>query len=171
MITYLRILAIVVVTLVAGYITTKSEAPAPAPEPPIRMAPFEKVGPVPELKFDKPLEIKRKETAPECSKDCEEKVRQYYADVPVLVEVARCESQFKQYDEQGNVLRNHEGSSATGVMQIMYSVHAKAAQNLGYDITKLEGNLGYGKHLYETEGLKPWDASRDCWAGTLAYAQ
>lgn len=111
-----------------------------------------------------------------CTDDCplidpnvvREKVEEYFADLPVMVEIARCESRFRQYDEDGTVLKNEQGSSATGVLQIMASYHRKAASRLGYDIDTLEGNLAYGRHLYEQNGTRDWNASRYCWGSAIA---
>lgn len=93
----------------------------------------------------------------------ESEVRQQFAGLPVMVSIARCESGFRQFDERGRVLKN-PNSSATGVMQIMSSIHRRHAARLGYDIYTLSGNLGYAKHLFETEGTRPWNASRRCWS-------
>ena len=65
----------------------------------------------------------------------EQYVREYFKDAPVMAEIARCESRFRQYDSAGRVLRNEQGSSAMGVFQIMASIHAASAKkNLGFDI-------------------------------------
>ena len=99
-------------------------------------------------------------------------MRSYYRDIPILVEVARCESHFRQYDATGVVLKNNQGSSALGVMQIMASYHEQAAKELGWSIRDLEGNLAYARWLYEREGLRPWEASRYCWGseGSIVYS-
>jgi len=99
---------------------------------------------------------------PSSPKPIEAKVREYYADKPVLVEIAYCESSFRQYDEEGRPLRN-PGSTATGVMQIMASIHEEPARKLGYDIRELDGNLRYAEILYEQHGTQPWNASKGCW--------
>jgi len=92
----------------------------------------------------------------------EQTVRVRFARVPILVKIAKCESRFRQFDEKGKPLRN-PGSSATGVMQIMYSVHRKSARKLGLNINTTEGNIEYAHYLYKNEGTRPWNASRHCW--------
>jgi len=92
----------------------------------------------------------------------EKEVRQYFRNDPVLVAIAGCESEFRQYDSDGNVLKN-PNSSATGVMQIISSIHRREALNLGYDIYTTQGNLGYAAYLYHREGTRPWKASKACW--------
>jgi hypothetical protein len=95
----------------------------------------------------------------------EDFVREYFADVPAMIAVAKCESQFMQYNKQGGVLKNRHGSSATGVMQIMASIHRTPAARLGFDIDTIEGNVAYARYLYEHGGLSPWLASKHCWNG------
>ncbi len=89
-------------------------------------------------------------------------VKRQFAGQPVLISIAKCESGMRQFDDSGRVLKNPR-SSATGVMQIMASVHRRQALRLGFDINTLNGNLGYAKKLYSNEGTRPWNASRHCW--------
>ncbi len=93
----------------------------------------------------------------------ESAIRKYFAGYPVLINIARCESKFRHYGENGRPLKNPR-SSATGAMQIMASVHRRAAAQLGFDINTLHGNLGYARHLYKTEGTRPWRPSKHCWS-------
>jgi len=37
-----------------------------------------------------------------------------------------------------------------------------------YKATDIHGNMAYARHLYETQGTRPWNASAPCWAQTLA---
>lgn len=91
-------------------------------------------------------------------------VEEFFADHPIMVEVARCESTFYHYDpETGKALQNREGSSAIGVFQIMRSYHEKPARERGWDIRDFYGNMEYAYHLYMEQGLRPWEASRKCW--------
>lgn len=92
----------------------------------------------------------------------EKVVRTAFRNTPILIKIARCESDFRQFDDKGNVLKNPD-STATGVMQIMSSYHRKIAAKLGYDIRTLDGNLKYAMWLYKSEGTTPWDSSMDCW--------
>ena len=101
-------------------------------------------------------------TMAEAGPSVEKQVRQYFASYPVLINIAKCESRMRQYDEKGRVLKN-PSSSASGVMQIMLSYHRKPAARLGLDLHTLDGNLRYALHLYKQEGTRPWNASRHCW--------
>lgn len=103
----------------------------------------------------------------------EEYVHEEFKDIPVMIDIARCESRFRQYDSAGKVLKNPT-SSAMGVFQVMASLHAGPAKtNLGLDIYSLEGNAGYARYLYERNGTRDWNASKHCWgkSGHLASTQ
>jgi hypothetical protein len=93
----------------------------------------------------------------------EAKVRDYFKDAPDMIEIARCESKFRQYTDSGNVFRGGMSGGMVGVFQFFESIHAPGAKALGLDLTTLDGNLAYAKHVYETEGTTPWNSSQDCW--------
>jgi hypothetical protein len=174
---YIKILAIGIVTLIAGYIlaTPREIQDKPEPEPPLPkvLEPIqvEPIPPVPPVPKPAPLP-KKKEPVPDgaiCVEDCplievEGEVRAYFKDEPVLIAIAECESKFRHWERQGVVLKNNQGSSATGVMQILESVHKEPANVLGYDIEDLHGNMAYARHLYEQQGTTPWNASIHCWS-------
>lgn len=91
------------------------------------------------------------------------KVREYFKDTPVMIEIARCESNFRQFTDAGNVLRGGDSGGMVGVFQFFESVHTAPAKALGFDITTLEGNLGYAKHVYQNESTTPWNPAKSCW--------
>ncbi|HVT75295.1 MAG TPA: hypothetical protein VHD69_02700 [Candidatus Paceibacterota bacterium] len=98
-------------------------------------------------------------------------VRDYFKDTPILAEVARCESTFRQFGSDGNVIRGKVNKNDVGVMQINTYYHEDTAESLGLDIYTIDGNLAYGKHLYEKFGLDPWKSSSKCWKKHLDIAQ
>lgn len=100
----------------------------------------------------------------------ERKVRQYFADIPILVDVAKCESRFRQYNSYGDVLRGRQNAQDVGVLQINERYHGAKAKQLGINIYSLEGNLEYGRYLYETSGTAPWVHSSKCWGTTREVA-
>jgi hypothetical protein len=102
-------------------------------------------------------------TTPMTREATEAKVREFFKDTPVMIEIARCESNFRQFTDAGNVLRGGSASGMVGVFQFFESIHAVPAKTLGFDITTLEGNLGYAKHLYEEQSTTPWEQARSCW--------
>lgn len=94
----------------------------------------------------------------------EEVVTKYFSDLPIMVDIARCESRFRQVDKNGKVLRGEVNANDVGVMQINEMYHLEKSKKLGMDIYTLEGNMEYGRYLYEKEGARPWLASSKCWA-------
>lgn len=93
----------------------------------------------------------------------EEYVRQSFKETPILAEIARCESTFRQYDRDGKALRGVVNSDDIGVMQINRSYHEEDARKLGLDIYTLQGNIEFAKVLYGKYGDKPWVHSSPCW--------
>jgi hypothetical protein len=93
----------------------------------------------------------------------EAQVKAYFAETPIMAEVAFCESRFRQFDANGNVLRGVQNNQDVGVMQINEKYHLATAQKLGLNIHTLEGNMAYAKYLYDTQGTKPWNYSSHCW--------
>lgn len=172
----------VALTLFIPLQSGKESPPPPPEEPVLPTAPYPKIEPIEPPAFEpieepKPLPP-QKEPDAICTDDCplidpeyvEREVRSYYADVPVLAEIARCESRFRHYDESGEVLMNEQGSSATGVMQIMASVHEVEAEKYGWNLKDFEGNMAYARKLYEQSGTKPWEASAFCWQNHYVQA-
>ncbi len=108
------------------------------------------------------------QTPPPQAQTVQEFVTSYFTDIPVMVDIARCESRFRQFDKQGNVLKNSTGSSAVGVFQIMSSVHAGIADKMEVDINTLDGNVVYARQLYQDQGTAPWNSSKACWGKSKA---
>jgi hypothetical protein len=100
------------------------------------------------------------------SKALEAYIRKELASTPILIEVARCESTFRQYGKDGRILRGKQNPLDVGIFQINEYYHAETAKKLGIDIYTAEGNIAYGKYLYKKNGTKDWYASSPCWAGT-----
>lgn len=93
----------------------------------------------------------------------EQYVREYFSDDPILAEIAKCESTFRQYSSSGEVIKGRINKSDVGVMQINKYYHLKQAEKLGYDLHTIEGNMAYAKALYDREGTRPWNSSSKCW--------
>jgi len=92
-------------------------------------------------------------------------VRTYFADIPILAEVAWCESHFTHTNPHtGEVLRGHINGSDVGVMQINEYYHLETAKRMNLDIHRIEDNVRYARFLYEQEGTRPWNASKHCWS-------
>jgi hypothetical protein len=102
--------------------------------------------------------------------ELEKYLKENFADTPILVEIARCESELRQFDKNGKIIRGKVDNADVGVMQINERYHLENAKKLGYDIYTVEGNVAYAKYLYEKYGSEPWKASSPCW-GKTAVAQ
>lgn len=100
----------------------------------------------------------------------EEYVATYYADTPILAEIAWCESRIRHTDKDGSIFRGVVNPKDIGVMQINTHYHLKEAKELNLDLYTLDGNLAYAKYLYEQEGVQPWASSKACW-GSVASKQ
>ena len=90
-------------------------------------------------------------------------VRDYFRDTPIMAEIARCESTFRQFDSKGNVIKGKVNDDDIGVMQINTFYHGESAEKLGYDLYTIDGNLGFAKWLYGKYGDAPWVHSSPCW--------
>ncbi len=93
----------------------------------------------------------------------EEYVRKYFSDVPIMIQIARCESTFRQLDKDGEIHRGVKNDADVGVMQINEFYHLDQSRKKDYDIYTLEGNTAYARDLYERQGTQPWSASKACW--------
>jgi hypothetical protein len=100
--------------------------------------------------------------------DAEVAVRSYFSDIPVMIEVARCESTFRHTLSDGSVLRGKVDSRDVGVMQINTGYHGTTAQKLGLDLLTIQDNMAYARYLYEKQGTQPWSASAKCWNRSVA---
>ena len=98
--------------------------------------------------------------------DMEAYLKDEYSDTPILVDIARCESTFKQYQADGRVVRGLIDNDDIGLMQINERYHGETAKKLGLDIYKVDGNIEYAKYLYKKFGTQPWSASSKCWSGS-----
>jgi len=100
-------------------------------------------------------------------KDTEAIVREYFKDIPIMVEVARCESTFRHQLADGSILRGLVDPADTGVMQINRRYHEASAIAMSLDLDDIYDNMAYARNLYERQGTQPWNASMPCW-GNLA---
>lgn len=95
-------------------------------------------------------------------------VREYFSDIPVMIEVARCESTFRHKLSDGSILRGTVDSADTGVMQINKRYHEGKADAMNLNLDNLYDNMAYARYLYDTQGLKPWSSSASCWNRQVA---
>ena len=109
------------------------------------------------------VEVSASLASPEHTSATESIVRDYFGDVPVMAEIARCESGFRHTLSDGSVLVGRVDSADTGVMQINKRYHLATATAMGLNLENIYDNMAYARHLYETQGLAPWRSSANCW--------
>ncbi len=95
-------------------------------------------------------------------------VASYFADEPIMVAIAQCESHDRQYASDGSVYRGQINNKDVGVMQINQHYQGAAAKKLGFDLYTLQGNVAYAQYLYEKQGTQPWASSSACWSKSNA---
>jgi hypothetical protein len=98
------------------------------------------------------------------STDIESYLHEQYFDAPILIEIARCESEFRQFDKNGKIVRGRANPDDVGVMQINEFYHSETARKMGINLETTEGNVAFGKYLYAKYGTSPWSASEPCWS-------
>lgn len=91
-------------------------------------------------------------------------LKKEFAGRSILVDIARCESNFHQFDKDGDLIRGMVDKNDVGIMQINERYHDETAKKLGINLHTLEGNVAYAIHLYDEQGVKPWSASSKCWS-------
>lgn len=106
-------------------------------------------------------EISKKEV--ENIMSTEQYVKEYFSDIPIMIQIAKCESRFRQLDPDGSIHRGKVNSLDVGVMQINEHYHLDQSVKKDYDIYTIEGNTAYARDLYEREGTQPWISSKACW--------
>lgn len=89
-------------------------------------------------------------------------VRAYFADIPVMINIASCETQFHQFNSDGSVIHGGYRHHMIGLFQFA-PFHASTASALGMDINTLLGNMEYARYLYGQSGTTPWLDSSPCW--------
>jgi hypothetical protein len=99
----------------------------------------------------------------------EAQVDSYFADIPVMISIAKCESGFREFNADGSILYGGNGSMV-GVFQLDGTVHRDRALALGFDINTVNGNLGYARYLFGALGSDPWISSFGCWNVSAAEA-
>lgn len=85
----------------------------------------------------------------------EAQVREYFKDIPVMSDIAKCETSFRQFKSNGEALFDASGMYI-GIFQINERTHIMTAWAQGFNLYTVEGNMGYAKYLYSKSGTAPW---------------
>ena len=97
-------------------------------------------------------------------------IKAEYADTPILISIAQCESNYRQFNPDGTVVRGQIDSHDVGVMQINETYWLGKSKSLGDDIYTVQGNVAYAKYLYAKSGTDPWNSSSKCWSQNAPLA-
>lgn len=136
----------------------------PAIVSPLVPAPDNSTMIVQEIKAPAPKEIKSEDYMPITdSKNVEKFINDYFEDIPLMKQIAKCESRYRQYGSNGEVLKGEQNRLDRGVMQINLHYHGETAAKLGLDVHNIDDNVAYARYLYEKQGSKPWNSSSPCW--------
>ena len=82
-------------------------------------------------------------------------IAQQFKDYPAMIDVLRCESGFKQQDDDGNVLTS--STADYGIAQINLKTWGAKAKELGLDIfNSTQDNLKMARYILDNAGIKSW---------------
>ena len=98
-------------------------------------------------------------------------VREYFKDIPILAEIAKCESDFRHINANGEIIEGAVNKDDIGVMQINKFYHEEEASKLGLDLKTLRGNMEFARKLYAKYGTSPWQSSSVCWKKFVSIAK
>ncbi len=112
-----------------------------------------------------PLEVLSEDYVPLSDpKNVEKFIKDYFADIPLMTKIAKCESRNRHFNKSGQVLRGEVTPLDRGVMQINLHYHEVTAEKMGLDLHNIDDNVAYARYLYEKYGAKPWMSSSTCWS-------
>lgn len=127
-------------------------------EPPVHTYSPEVMGPINPNTTQPATDVAQ--TAGTTPMSVEEKILEAFPDVPIMIEVARCESQLDPLADRGNL------NVDVGLFQIN-QVHLERLEKLGLDRRDIDDNITFAKMLYEESGLNAWYMSKPCWSKFL----
>lgn len=73
-----------------------------------------------------------------------------------MIKIFSCESNFRQYDDSGNVLLST--TSDLGIAQIN-QVWWRKAEQMGYDLTKTVDNIDMAFYVWNQQGFGAWSCA------------
>lgn len=97
-----------------------------------------------------------------------DKIREHFPPeaAEAMIKVAECESdRLIHWLPDGSLrpnipIKGKKATSARGVLQILFGLHAPDIKRLGLDMYDIDDYMRYGRHLYDTQG--PKNAWEEC---------
>ena len=84
--------------------------------------------------------------------------------IPVVLQaISWCESQYRQYDKDENVLRGEINPKDVGLFQFNERWWLDFAVENDYNIYTSYGRTELALYVYKTKGTKDWRYSETCW--------
>lgn len=112
-----------------------------------------------------PTEVRSEDYQPiSDTENVERFIEDYFADIPIMAKIAKCESRNRHLNSSGLILRGEVTPLDRGVMQINLHYHQNTALKMGLDLHDIDDNVAYARYLYEKSGTKPWKSSSHCWS-------
>lgn len=87
----------------------------------------------------------------------------YGLDTDTALKIAKCESDFRQFNNDGEVYRGEVNPADVGVFQINEKYHLERSESLDLDVHKTTDNIEYAMWLMKKEGTRHWNWSKPCW--------
>ena len=85
-------------------------------------------------------------------------------EIPIMLQkIGWCESENKQFNPDGSVLRGKINPRDLGKFQINLDFHEQKAKELGFDLFLEKDNEAYALYLFYSVGTSPWNWSKNCW--------
>lgn len=81
----------------------------------------------------------------------------------VMSDIAKCETDYVQYDKSNHVIRGVINPGDFGIFQINIEYWKKDIKDMGINPYTLSGNIELAKHIKEVQGLSAWEPSMKCW--------
>ena len=90
-----------------------------------------------------------------------EAIRRYFPEPEKTLEIAKifhCESGLQHWNKHGELVVSKTGD--VGISQINLKTWQKKANELGQDLSKIDGNLAMARYIYDLHGSSPWVCKR-----------
>lgn len=89
----------------------------------------------------------------------------------LAVAISRCESELRQFNKDGSLLRGRQNPDDVGLFQINEYYHLSDSKKLGFDVHTPKGNIDYAMYIIKRDGIRHWTYSKPCWGHKVTSHQ